>query len=113
MKKIICGLMIFIVFIMLTACGKNNSMIGSYQLIEMTKEEEIYTKKMINQLGLKIELIIKDDNNAILDFSGEERNLTYDDKEFIDIDEEQKIPYIKENNKITIQMDNEKMVFEK
>ena len=64
-----------------------------------------------------MELIIKDDKNAVLKAAGEEKQLTYDDKNFTgkndETGEDESIPYTLEGNTLTLTQDGEKMVFKK
>ena len=118
MKNILYGLMVIVIVISITACGKeDNSINGTYNLIELSNSEETYNKSVINQLGLKFQLIIKDDKNAVLEMSLEKMELTYDDKVFTgtnnETGEKESIPYTRNGNRITITLDDEKMVFEK
>ena len=116
MKKVFSFLAIFIVAIMLTACG---SKVGTYKLVEMEAGGEKVDAASLEQFGLKMELIIKDDKNAVLKIADDEKEtaLTYDDKTFTGIDEEtgeeESIPYTFEGNKIILSQDGQKLVFQK
>ena len=116
MKKIVYSVVVLLEIVFLTACGKN-SFIGTYKLVEISNATESYSKKMIEELGLNYELIIVDEKKATLKMMGENLDLTYDDKKFLGVNketnEEESIPYTKENNQIKISIGDEKMVFEK
>ena len=115
MKKILSVLCVLVVAFMLTACGSKT---GTYKLVEMIGASgEKVDSKMIEQFGMTMELVIKDDKNAVLKAGGEEKTLTYDDKNFTGKDdetgEEESFPYTLEGNTLTLTQDGEKLVFKK
>ena len=62
-------------------------------------------------LGMSITMELKADKTGVIDLMGETENLTYDDA-YITVDGD-KTPYTFENNRITLQEDDTKMVFQK
>lgn len=115
MKKILSILCVMVIAFMLTACGSKT---GTYKLVEMVSASgEKIDATTLEQYGLTMELIIKDDKNAVLKADGEEKPLTYDDKTFTGKDdetgEEESIPYTLEGNTLTLTQDGEKLVFKK
>ena len=115
MKKILSVLCVMVNAFMLTACGSKT---GTYKLVEMVSSSgEKIDASMLEQFGLTMELIIKDDKNAVLKADGEEQALTYDDKVFTGKDaetgEEKSIPYTLEGSTLTLTEDGEKLVFKK
>ena len=115
MKKVFGILCITLLISIVTACGKG--MIGTYELLEMESSGERYTAKDFKTLGIKYQLIIQDNNNAIFSLDGLQQQLTYNEKEFISKNlttgENEYIPYKIENNKIIIEKNGEKFVFQK
>ena len=117
MKKVLSVLCVLVLVVMLTACGKK-TMVGTYKLIEMEANGEKADAKMLETLGIKMELVVNDDKTAVLKMDGEQdEKLTYNDKEFIGKDEEtgedMSISYTLDGKKLTLSKDGEKMVFEK
>ena len=114
MKKILSVLCVLVVAFMLTACGSKT---GTYKLVSMESAEMKLTAEDLEKYGMTMELIIKDDKNAVLKAAGEEKQLTYDDKNFTGKNEEtgedESIPYTLEGNTLTLTQDGEKMVFKK
>lgn len=116
MKKILGFLSVLIITIMLTACG-NKSMVGTYELYEMEENGEKMDASTFTNLGITFSLVIEDGNKAYLDMAGDKTELTYDDKVFTGKDEEtgeeESIPYTLDGDKITLSMDESKIVFKK
>lgn len=114
MKKIFLCFSIVFLMLFITGCGR---MLGTYSIIELTENGETYNLDVLNMVGLSYELIIQDEKNAIIQFTDEPIKLTYDSEKFIGKDEgtgkEIIIPYTRDNDKITITLDDAKMVFEK
>lgn len=115
MKKILSIFGIFVVVIMLTACGGK---VGTYNLVEMESNGQKVDAAALEQYGIKMQLVIKDEKNALLKVEGEEEKaLTYDDKVFIGKDEEtgeeESVPYTLDGNTLTLSKDGETMVFKK
>ena len=114
MKKILSILCVMVIAFMLTACGSKT---GTYKLVSMESAEMNLTAEDLEKFGMTMELIIKDDKNAVLKANGEEKTLTYDDKTFTGKDdetgEEESIPYTLEGNTLTLTQDGEKLVFKK
>ena len=137
-KKVVALLVLIsmIVSIMaLTGCGKKNdnlekelensvqslvdsidasAMVGKYELIEMTADGENYGKEELDALksfGMTITLELKEDGTGVMDIYGQQTELTYDSKSMtIDGD---KMSFTKSEDIITLEKDNEKMVFKK
>lgn len=116
MKKILSVLCVLVLTVMLTACGKD-SIVGKYTAVEMSSEEQTMSIETLKSLGMTIELEVKDDKTAKLSMMGESVDLTYDDKTFTGKNEEtgetESISYKLEGNKLTLEMKDEKIVFEK
>ena len=115
MKKILSLVCLFVFAIILTACS--SGMKGTYKLVEMAAGEEKYDAKQLEALGIKMELVVKDDKTAEITMDGETITLTYNDKEFTGKDqttgEEKSIPYTVDGNKIILTDDGETMTFQK
>ena len=102
---------------MLTGCGNKfdmKKMAGSYELIEMKDSDKNYSKEDIEQLknyGLNFTIELKDDGTGSMDLFGEKSDLKYDDKG-ITVDDDT-VSYTFEDNKLSLESDDTKMVFEK
>ena len=115
MKKVFSIICLVILVSIMTACGKN--MIGTYKLLEMESGGQKFSAKDLEALGIKMELVVKEKKKAVFSLDGEEQELTYNDKEFIgknlETSEEEIIPYNLDGNKIILEKNGEKLVFEK
>ena len=115
MKKILSLLCVLVLTFMLTACG--SSIVGKYTAIEMVSNGKTVTADDLKNYGMTIELEVKDDKTAHLSMLGEEIDLTYDDKVFTGKDDEtgesKGIPYTLNGNKLTLEIEGEKIVFKK
>ena len=116
MKKNIF-LFIFVAIFGLIGCNNdntNNKKIDNitYYLAELSNANEILKEDDIKTLGLNYELVISTkDNKAILSFGDNKLNLTLNEKELIDEENSDHIPYEKTNNNYIINYNGEKMVF--
>lgn len=94
--------------------GNNNNIAGQYELYEMTSGDESYTNEELESLkalGLKVTLELKEDHTGTLDLFGENMELTYDNKNMI-VDGKAE-PYTVKDDKITLEQEGEKLVFQK
>ena len=110
MKKIV---FLFLIMLMVTACGSIN---GSYKLVEMTEEKRQVNISSLSDVGLVFELEIKNNDDVILTTANVKRNLKIEDNNFVGVDDEgnkRSLPFEKDGNRITIYLDEDKMVFEK
>ena len=115
MKKLLSILFIVVLITATTACGKN--MIGTYKLLEMESSGQKLTAKELETLGIKMELVIKDNEKAVFSIDSDKQELTYNDKEFIgnnvETGEKESIPYQLDGNKIIMKKNGEKLTFQK
>ena len=115
MKKLLSILFIVVLITVTTACGKN--MIGTYKLLEMESSGQKFTAKELETLGIKMELVIKDNEKAVFSIDGDSQELTYNDKEFIaknvETNESRSYSYQFDGNKIIMEKDGEKLTFQK
>ena len=116
MKKTLSIICIFVVALMLTACG-SKGLSGTYKLVEVEANGQKMTSEDIKNYGMSMELTIKDDKNATLKSDDSEVALTYDDKQFTGKDQETgemtSIPYTVSGNTLTLTEDGEKLIFKK
>lgn len=112
MKKIFGFLLGIMLLISLTGCGANR-LVGTYSLVELTENGETYGIDVLKMVDLSYELDVQDSKNAILKLTDEDVKLTYDNEKFVNVNSETTIPYSVSGNRITIEFNNEKMVFEK
>ena len=117
MKKILYGLLVILMMGVISGCGKNNELIGTYHLIEMKSNGETYSKRMINTLGLDFTLEIKEGNKAMLVTGNERLEFSYDEEKFVsknlENNEEEVFSYVVNNEIITLNYNDEIMIFEK
>lgn len=116
MKKILSVLCVLVLTVMLTACGKE-TIVGKYTVVEMSSGGQTMSAETLKSLGMTIELEVKEDKTAFLSMMGEGIELTYDDKAFTGKDEEtgeeKSIPYKLDGKKLTLEIEGEKIVFQK
>ena len=118
MKKVVYGLLILLFAVMITGCKKEEKeevkkTEVSYHLIEMSNDSETYKYDDIKKLDLNYELVMSlVNNNATLKLGEYTLNLTFNDKEFVDETNEEKLTYEKNGNRVTVNYNGEKMVFE-
>ena len=114
MKKVLYGLLIVLIMVIVSGCGKEDRMVGKYYLIEIKSGGETYSKSLIETLGLDFTLEIKKDNKATLLMGNEILDLKYDNQKFISVsDEEDIFTYTINGNVITLNYNKENMTFEK
>ncbi len=119
MKKIVYGLLVLLMAVTITGCKKEETKEDvkktevSYHLVEMSNDSEIYKEADIKKLDLNYELVMSlVNNNATLKLGEYTLNLTFNDKEFVDETSEEKLTYEKNGNRVTVNYNGEKMVFE-
>lgn len=119
MKKGIKILLLVVISLMMVGCGcqkeekkEENTGPQIYKIIELSNDTDKYDKNELQEVGINYELIINDQENAVLKMGSQELKLIYNEKSFI-TENEDILAYVKSNNRITIDMDGEKMVFEK
>lgn len=94
--------------------NKIKELVGNYDLIEMTEGEEVTTKEdidLLKKFGLIVSLELREDGTGTLDLFGDTEELNFDDKNITADDEE--VPYTFEENKLTMEKEDTKLVFEK
>lgn len=99
-------------FSKVTLPGKNIA--GYYELYEMSSDDENYSHEdleALKALGLSVTLELREDKTGTLELFGEEMELTYDGGNMI-VDGES-APYTVEDDKISMEQDGEKLVFQK
>lgn len=93
---------------------KMSKMVGTYELVEMSRGSETYGKDRLDQMksyGLTATMELKKDGTGFIELFGEKEDLKYDKKN-ITIDGDS-ASYTFKNKKVTIEKDGIKMVFEK
>ena len=90
---------------------KKDTIVGSYQIIELKDGGETYNKKIIDSLNLDYSFEVKKDKTATMRFSDQEENLKYDDKYFKN--EKQKIEYKYEDGKLVLFNEDTILTFKK
>ena len=105
---------IAIVAIIVLPKMKMNKMVGTYELVEMSRGDQTYDKSTLDQMkayGMSATLELKKDGKGSIDLFGEKGEVTYDKKNITV--EGDKASYTFKDNKLTIEKDGIKMVFEK
>lgn len=88
------------------------NVVGTYELVSMEQNgETVGNMDSLKSLGLTATMELKEDKTGTLNIFGETQQLTYDDKNITS--DGQAVPYKFENNKLTMEQDGQKMVFEK
>ncbi len=92
----------------LAACGGNKLSDGTYKLVEMIQDGEDLSDQLstMEEAGISMDLVVNGDKATLMD-----TELTIKDGKISDGNEE--IPYTVSGNKITLEQDGTKMVFEK
>lgn len=112
MKKILFLLVIICTIFIFTGCDKYN-MIGNYKIVEVIEGETIIKGSELKDKKIDYTLKIKSDNTAVLTIN-ESIKLKYNDKYFYSInDKNDRILYSHKDNRITLDVDELKLVFEK
>ena len=115
MKRLLSIISIIVLASALTACGK--SIVGNYKLLEIESSNEKISAEDLDELRIKMELVVKDDKNAELILDGESQVLTYDDKEFVsknlETGESEIMTYKVDGDKIIVDKNGEKLTFQK
>lgn len=88
-----------------------DSIVGSYEIIELKDEQETFDKKTIESLNLDYSFEVKEDKTAVMRFSDTEENLTYDNKYFTN--EKEKIEYKYDKGKLVLFNDDTTLTFQK
>lgn len=106
---IIAGLVLF-----KTGLFGNKDATGYYELYEMTTEDTSYSREdleSLKKLGLKVSLELRNDKTGTINLFGKTMEVTFDKKNLtIDGDN---APYKVENDKLSMEYQNEKLVFQK
>ena len=106
---LIAGLVLF-----KTGFFGNKDATGYYELYEMTTEDTSYSNEdleSLKKLGLKVSLELRNDKTGTIDLFGKTMEVTFDKKNLtIDGDN---APYKVENDKLSMEYQNEKLVFQK
>lgn len=92
----------------------SKNIVGYYELYEMSSDDEDYSYEdlqNLKSLGLEVTLELRDDKTGTLNLFGETMDLTYDNKNMT-VDGEY-APYKVDDNKITMEQDGQKLVFQK
>ena len=93
---------------------KTKKLVGKYELVEMKTEDNEFSKDdfdSLKDLNMTATLELKDDKTGVLEIFGNVKNLTYNDKTIIIEDADSLYSF--KNNRITIEDEGEKLVFEK
>lgn len=93
----------------------NGDVTGSYKLVEMTQGSTTYSGSQLDAMesimGKSVGLELKADKTGTLEVFGSKINITYDDKNMYAKGDP--CPYTVNGNKITLEQEGTKMVFEK
>ena len=118
MKKNLSGFFLIFLIIFLIGCekkeGKNVEKKDIiYHLVELSNSKDIYNESDLKKLDINYELVMSTvANNATLKIGDYTINLKYNNNDFIDETSEEVFNYEKIDNRVTINYNGEKMVFE-
>ena len=90
---------------------EENTIVGSYEIIELKDDDEVYDKKIIDSLNLDYSFEVKADNTAVMRFGEDEEKLKYDNKYFIN--EKEKIEYTYKKGKLVLINEDTTLTFQK
>lgn len=111
-KRLLFLLVIICTIFIFTGCDKS-TMTGNYKIVEVVENDTTIKGNELKDKKIDYTLKVKSDKTAILNIN-ESMKLKYDDKYFYSInDKNDKILYSYENNRITLNVDELKLVFEK
>ncbi len=117
-KKIGCTVLAGIFLLALTACGglKKEDVVGTYELISMTTEDNSVNEQTIHglrQMGFVATLELKDDGTAEMNVYGKTMTLTYDLNKMVFKADGDMAPFTFEDGRITFTQDGNSMTFQK
>lgn len=120
-KWIIIGIITVAIVLLIVGCfalGKwiieRKTIVGYYELYEMSSGEQSYTHEdleSLKTLGLTVNLELREDKTGTLSLFGDTMDLTYNNKNMT-IDGES-APYKIKDGKLSMEQDGDKLVFEK
>jgi len=87
---------------------------GTYELVEMSDTTQIYSTEdleSLKKLGITLSMELREDRTGAIDLFGEAMELTYDSKNITVND--QPAPYTIYEDRITLEKDGDKLVFQK
>ena len=123
MKRLYKLLIVLVLVLVLTGCKKNNkpNYAGTYNVIEITQGETTIRKDMLETLGIKYKVVLKEDKTFDMDLQAAGTTTgTYDDNKMYykatDDDgkeENVEVEYSITDNKLSITQQEVTMVFEK
>ena len=114
MKKVLYSLLIIACMVVTIGCGKKDTMVGNYTLVEMKQGEVTISKELLKTAKIEYTIKVNKDNTAIVKDNGGTQKVTYDDKYFYpDSDKNNKNEYTYKKGKITVKSADTTMIFEK
>lgn len=117
-KKISCTVLVCVFLLTLTACGglKKEDVVGTYELISMTTEDNSVNEQTIqglSQMGFVATLELKDDGTAEMNVYGKKMTLTYDLNKMVFKADGDAASFTFEDGRITFTQDGNSMTFQK
>lgn len=91
--------------------AKKDTIVGSYEIIELKDDDETYDKKTIDSLDIDYSFEVKKDKTAIMRLSDEVEKLTYDDKYFKN--DKEKVEYKYNKGKLVLTKNDTVLIFQK
>ena len=115
-KGLIIGIVAVIVVVAIVVAAvllmNKANIAGTYDLISMEQNgESVGDIDKLKELGFTATLELKEDKTGVLNVFGQSQDITYDDKNITS--DGQAVPYKFADNKITLEQDGQKMVFQK
>ncbi len=111
---VVIAIATFVTLGLLGLFGTNIS--GTYDLVSMEEngEDQSSMISFMKALGMKGELVLRDDKTGTMNLFNEDGNeITYDGKKIKNKETGDEVEYTYKDNKITLTTDGTKMVFEK
>ena len=120
LKMILCLSLVLAMALSMVACGDKKeekaSIAGHYDLASMTIDGKSFTQDELAALmgDLEIYVELNDDGTGVLSLSGETADMAWKDGQIWPVDEpDEKVPFTVEGKTLTMEIDGQKMVFEK
>lgn len=116
MKKFLLVFVALFCTVLLVGCGTEyrKKMAGTYVISSMKSDSETVTAEQMKKLGIKYELVVKDDGTALLNMGDDKTKLEYDEKYFNEKgDSKSKIKYSIKGKTLTLSDDDMSMEFKK
>lgn len=118
MKRIVCLMLVLVMVLSLTACG---GITGRYTITSMEADGLVYEGELLEgileMIGMSTDdmyIELNDDGTGTMSVMGEVAEMRYDDNMIWPVESpDEKVPYEVSGDKLTLEIEGYKMVFEK